>query len=121
MYTPIGQTGIIGVLSVNRNEIYPPKALPKELINVMHVPYVIQDAVFPHTILLLGQRIHERQLYKQIIVAENINQWRFMRDNFTKYCVISVEAACNKEYLENNVLESNFIPKHLVDEIKKVY
>lgn len=109
MYKHIGSGGIVGILSFNGNGVYPPALSQLETIaNPNHVPEVIQDAEFPVEFVAIGQL--ESDLVIQEFVVENIDQYRFARDNFTKYCIIAPAAAV----LQDELKHMHFIPKDMM-------
>lgn len=117
MYHPINKGEIIGVLSTNGNGVYPPSRKPQHLFDPDFVPFLIQDAEFPVPLVLIGEK--EGKFVRQHITVKNIDQYRFARDNFTRYCIIAPEGLFKKELLEKEISELSFISQNLMDEMDK--
>lgn len=115
MYKHIGSGGIVGVLSINGNGVYPPAISQlEEIANPDHVPEVIQDAQFPVEFVAIG--ISESKLVVQEFVVQNIDQYRYARDNFTKYCIIAPAAAV----LPDKLTQMKFIPNDMMVSMQEI-
>jgi len=115
MYQHCGYAGIVGVLSINGNGIYPPDFIPDEWVNFECSDCVIQDVIFPYKVLALGRDI-DGIYYKQYVVIDNLDKYRYARDHLelSRYCTICNVNKFTKEAVEKHMIEMNFLPDKII-------
>lgn len=129
-YDLYGYPGIIGMLSINANNIYPiSEEEVNDLIDKNYIPIVIQDAVFPVKMTCIGKRqvedargIIKSQLIGQIITIKSLDHYRYMRDDLSqsmgRYCKIILNQALNVEAIKDMKYE-DIIPRYLMEKFEK--
>ena len=109
MYTPINQYGIVGMTQINGNGIYPLTYMEKDIWNENHQVICVQDAKYPLDMVLFGRCMYDKTLYYQEITFDNLNQYRYVRDNFSRYCSICNINAYHMDVVKKIGYQYNFV------------
>jgi hypothetical protein len=113
-------SGIIGIVSINGNGFYCPttEQLETYIINESNCFVDLQNTEYPLSVTLIGFQQNDNTYFKQVFIAHNKNQVKYIYKNFTKYAAVIPTVCLNKVGL--SLPEDYIINVYKIDQYKNI-